>query len=113
VGGEEQWKIRFFISFCACTGPLFSCNISFISLTRVSTAYHDCSKDCVSTVYKYLTISSFFGPNCGCNFCSSAINICKCQNNQEGSKILLTVNMFNIFSLHNFGSTLFLTNMRI
>jgi hypothetical protein len=29
--------------------------------------------------------------------------IFKCQNNKEMSKILLTLNMFNIFSSHNLG----------
>jgi hypothetical protein len=36
-----------------------------------------------------------------------------CQNNKEGSKILLTFNMFNILNLYNLGSRLFLTNMEI
>jgi hypothetical protein len=37
----------------------------------------------------------------------------KCQNNKEGSKILLKFNMINGFSLHNLGSRLFLSNMEI
>jgi hypothetical protein len=41
------------------------------------------------------------------------VNIYKLQNNKEGSKILLTFNMFNVFSLHNLGSILFLTNLEI
>jgi hypothetical protein len=41
------------------------------------------------------------------------VNIYECQNNKERSKILLTFNRFNVFSLHNFGSRLFFTNLRI
>jgi hypothetical protein len=45
----------------------------------------------------------FFHPNCGCSLCSLSINIYKRQNNKDGSKILLTFNMFYVFTLHNLG----------
>jgi hypothetical protein len=54
-----------------------------------------------------------FHPNYGCSLHSSSINIYKYQNNKEGSKILLSFNMFIVFSLHNLGSRLFLANMEI
>jgi hypothetical protein len=54
-----------------------------------------------------------FHPKYECSLHSSSTNIYKCQNNKEESKILLTFNMFNVFSLHNLGSRLFLTNMEI
>jgi hypothetical protein len=48
-----------------------------------------------------------FHLNYGCGLYSSSIKIYKCQNNKEGSKILLTFNMFNVFNLHNLGSRFF------
>jgi hypothetical protein len=47
------------------------------------------------------------------NLCNSSINIYKCQNDKEDSKILLTLNMLYIFSLYNLGRILFKTNMKI
>jgi hypothetical protein len=63
-------------------------------------------------MYKFLTIILNFHPNYECSLYNSSINIYECQNNKEGSKILLTFTVFNIFSLHNLGSRLFLTNMK-
>ena len=54
-----------------------------------------------------------FHPKYECILHSSSFNIYKRQNNKKGSKILLTFNMFNVFSFHNLGSRLFLTNMEI
>jgi hypothetical protein len=39
--------------------------------------------------YSFLKGCYIFHPNCGCSLHRSSINIYKCQNNKEGSKILL------------------------
>jgi hypothetical protein len=56
---------------------------------------------------------SNFHPNYGCSLPSSSIHIYNCQNNKEMNKILLALNMFNVTSMYNHGSRVFLANMEI